>query len=113
LFHEIVSRIGRPMDLKIYQHRPKAVCALVELLRLKIDWPHRLPRADTPCHYFFFDVMFERPAAAYDRLGVPASRYDTILRELGAHFHSAAELRGAEARIEQRLTAAVQALCRD
>ncbi len=107
LFQEIERRLGRKIHLEAFYQYPEAVQPLMDLLRLKIDWPHRPPEADTPCHYFFFDLVHERPTVAYARLGVAVSRFEVILRELVSLFDSAADLRRAEERIEAGIEAVV------
>ncbi|MFZ1984779.1 MAG: hypothetical protein WAU91_10230 [Desulfatitalea sp.] len=110
LFQQIEDRLGHRVELALFENRPAAGRCLTQLLELKLTWPHRPPQADTPCHYFFFDVAYTKPAIDYARLGVAASRYDLILRELVSEFHSPADLRQAEQLIEQGIDTVAKAL---
>lgn len=110
LFHEIETRTGRPVAMEQFIDTADARRRLIELLRLKIDWPFRPSQTDTPCHYFFFDVSYDKPAIAYERLGLPPSRHDTILRELVSEFHCAEDLRQAEQCVGNAIAAVVRAL---
>lgn len=113
VFREIEKRLGHPMAIEQFQRRPEAGRSLIRLLGLKIDWPYRPPRADTPCHYFFFNVGYDKPAIAYDRLDSPLSSHDVILRELVSEFRSTHDLRQAEQRVEAGIVAVTLALCAD
>jgi hypothetical protein len=110
LFQQIEGRLGRRVDLALFETRPAAGLCLAQLLELKLTWRHRPPQADTPCHYFFFDVVYSKPAIDYARLGMAASRYDLILRELVSEFRSSADLRQAERLIEQGIDTVAKAL---
>jgi hypothetical protein len=110
LFHQIEVRLGRRVELTLFESRPAAGQALADLMGLKLTWPHRPPQADTPCHHFFFDVGYAKPVIDYHRLGVAASPHNPILRELVSAFDSVEALRRAEQAIDQRIDAIVAAL---
>ncbi|MDA8140941.1 MAG: hypothetical protein M0036_20020 [Desulfobacteraceae bacterium] len=110
LLHQIEVRLGRRMEPTLFESNPAAGQALAGLMGLKLDWPHRPPQADTPCHHFFFDVSYTKPVIDYLSLGVAASPYNPILRELVSAFDSVATLRRAEQAIDQKIGAVVAAL---
>lgn len=110
MFHEIETRTGRQLAPEQFQTLPEARQALIQLLSLKLDWPYRPPQSDTPCHYFFFDVAYDKPAITYDHLSQPPSRHDKILQELVSEFNCAEDLNRAERRVEAALDAVVRAL---
>jgi hypothetical protein len=110
LFQQIEDRLGHRVDLALFETRPAAGRCLAQLLELKLTWPHRPPQADTPCHYFFFDVAYTKPAIDFSRLGVAASCYEPILRELVSAFDSAEALRQAERMVAQGIDAVVLSL---
>ncbi len=110
VFHRLEAMLSRPLAPTLFEENPHAMQRLVELLRLKIDWPHRPPEADTPCHHFFLDAGYEKPAIDYAALGVPASTLDEILIELVSAFNKPEELTDAETRIEMALASVTAAL---
>jgi len=110
LFHSLEAMLGRPLVPTLFEKNPQAGQRLSELLRLKIDWPHRPPDADTPCHHFFLDASYDKPAIDYTALGAPVSIFDEILVELVSGFHKPEELTDAETRIEMALVSVVAAL---
>ncbi len=110
LFKEIEIRLNHPLEVHLFNHNQRAAKSLVALFDLKLTWPHRPPEADTPCHHFFFDVQYSKPAITYDHLGTEPSRYHTILKELVSRFETDADLRNAEQLLERRIAAVVDSI---
>lgn len=110
LFHQLEVRLGRRVEPGHFESKPAASQALTGLMGLKLTWPYRPPQADTLCHHFFFDVSYAKPMIDYHRLGVAASVYNSILRELVSAFDSVETLRRAEQTLEEKINAVVAAL---
>jgi len=107
LFEQIEGRLNHPVEANNFSGNSAARASLVALFELKLIWPHRPTQANTPCHHFFFDVSYSKPAINYNELGAQPSPYDAILRELVSEFKTVAELRAAEQLLDQRIMAVV------
>lgn len=110
LFQRLETMLGNPLTPSLFEHYPHGIKRLVELLQLKIDWPHRPPEADTPCHHFFMDVGYEKPAIDYASIGLRTSPFDEILVELVSAFSLPEELTEAEVRIDEAIRSVAAAL---
>lgn len=110
LFKHIEDRIGRKLDDDAVIRNPAVRATVSDMLGLKLEWPFRPAQADTPCHYFFFDVQYEKPAINYNDTGATVSEYDDILYELVSSFSSTSELRRAERMIQQKIDIVLEAV---
>ncbi len=110
LFRQIEQQSGQRLDESLAFRNPAVVGPLIALLRLKIDWPYRPADTDTPCHYFFFDVQYEKPAVDYNRLKAAPSIFDPILQELISQFTHSKDLCDAEQMVQQRIEAVMQVI---
>jgi hypothetical protein len=109
-FNEIESRLGHPVTVNLFSQAGPASQCLKELLRIKCGWPFRPPGRMTGCHFFFNDKDYPKPVIDYDRLAMPVSRYDTILRELVSEFKFQDQVRSAEQLVSNKITALVRVL---
>lgn len=107
LFDLIERRLGCGLDARNFSKNPAAAHALLDLLALKFKWPYRPKHLNTPCHHFFFDVAYTKPAIDYEALGIPPSQYDLIFQELVSEFHNIPNLRAAEEILDQKVTTVV------
>lgn len=110
LLQTVETRLGRPLHPDLFEGNPQGARHLVELLELKIDWPFRPAGADTPCHHFFLDAGYEKPAIDYTSLGLRTSPFDEILVELVSALSSPEDAAAAETRVEQAIQCVVKAL---
>ncbi len=113
-FQEIEGRIGRPVRESDFAPGSPAAALLRAFAALKIDWPHRRADAPGPCNYFFENGAYPRPEVLGWGPDRPASRFAAIFRELDSAFASPADLRAAEARLEElfrRIAAALVPGC--
>jgi hypothetical protein len=110
LLEWLEQRLGRRVDAPLFAGRPDARRRLGELLALKIDWPFRAPGAASPCHYFFSDPPYVRPAIDYHGVCAAPSAMDAALRQLVSVFHTPADLKAAEQLLEGGLEAVARSL---
>jgi hypothetical protein len=109
LLEQIENRLGQPLEGEMFT-QTLARQALLNLFYLKIEWPFRPTRWDTPCHYFFKENPRPKPPINYNRIGVEVSRFDPILRELISEFATPDRLRQAEQMIDLRLDTVLREL---
>lgn len=109
-FKQIEQISGQRLDDALASRNPAVVAPLVDLLRLKINWPYRPKGSDTPCHYFFFDIQYEKPAVDYKRLKAAPSIYDSIFKELVSQFDHSEDLNRAEQMVQERIDAVMRVL---
>jgi hypothetical protein len=80
------------------------------LLALKLEWPFRPASHATLCHFLFDDHLYPRPVIDYAGLGTTRSELDPILFQLKSRFEDVSQLRRAEAQVEERIQAVVDAI---
>ena len=110
IFGRIETMLGRSLVPELFDKNPAARAALNDLLRIKIDWPYRPAHTDTPCHHFFPDAGYIKPAIDYETIGAPPAPADDILVELVSEFKSVDELADARECIARAIQNVVAAL---
>jgi hypothetical protein len=83
-------------------HTDAGTCLAIgrKLLNLKITWPFQTNPALDRVNYFFKDNLYTRPAVQYGDAADCGSRYDEIFKNLVSTFHTADQLRLAEAMMD-------------
>lgn len=109
-FQEVEKRLGRSLTAAAITENQAAADRVRDFLRLKTDWPFRSPDHAGAVDYFFEDQLYPKPPIPYNALGVPPSRYDTILREMRSVFDSPGSLREAEERLDRLFEQLIQLL---
>lgn len=110
IFGRIETMLGHALVPELFDPNPAARAALNELLRIKIDWPFRPAHADTPCHHFFPDAGYIKPAIDYETMGARPAPCDDILVELVSEFKSVDDLADARECIARAIQNVVAAL---
>lgn len=110
IFGRIETMLGRSLVPELFDKNPAARAALNDLLRIKIDWPYRPAHADTPCHHFFPDAGYIKPAIDYETIGARPAPADDILVELVSEFKSVDDLAAARGYLIHAIQNVVAAL---
>ena len=110
LFTAIETLFGSRITSQHFTSDPETTDALIKLLDLKQDWPHRALAANTLCHHIFPDNPRPRSRINNNKIGVSGSRYNEILIELETVLVGVDQLHQAEAMIDDRLRHAVTML---
>lgn len=98
-FAEVERRVGRELDPDVVLADAALREAVAGLFPLKSDWPWRdVP--SKPAAYFFEDDLYPPGPVIYPPGDESPSRFDAMFRELESRFGTVADLRAAEARVE-------------
>ena len=99
-FEELESRIGRPINESDFSDCTGTSLLFRTFAALKLSWPFRRKGVPGVCNYFFEDGQYLRTAGERSAGEIPASPFETILRELDSGFSSAGELHDANKQLE-------------
>jgi len=104
VFKTIEHRMGRSLADADAPHIAAVGSLLKDLSAIHAKWPYRRPDAPGPANYFFENGEYERALVHRQYDGLPASRYETIFRELESGFASIADERRAEQLLDTLFT---------
>ena len=101
VFGELENRLGRPVRALDFRPGSQASAGLGELVRTKLNWPHRDPSSPGPCHFVFENGLYNRPELQWPACGRPRTHYATLFRELESVFGSQRDQIMAEALLDR------------
>lgn len=100
LFQEVERHIGEPLTEEVLQNCPELKDSILDLFKLKTNWPFRPDNAEYIGNYFFNDNLSPKPAIDYTAIHQTPSKYHYIFQELVTTFNSKEALAKAERLLE-------------
>lgn len=98
---QVEDRLGRRVEDRDLQQRPKAVTRIREFLAIKTSWPFRDPARPHLTHFFFHKKAYQPPAIGLQCPDAETSPWAPVLTALWSVLPSSAILSEAESLLDR------------